>query len=855
MPYTKPNSSRRPAAARRPGFAGTVEHLERRLLFAAGDLDPSFSGDGKVITDLFGGGDTAHDVVVQPDGKVIVAGEAAVNVAGQPIVHFAAVRYNPDGSLDDGSVNDTTPGDKFGTGGKVRYPAQEGAAAHAVAVQKDGRIVLAGESFRTGIAGVTTRWQFMRLNKDGTLDQSFGSGGYSSALPGTGTALNDMTLQPDGKIVVAGAYGGNLAVGRLNPNGAFDPSFGGGAGYATTDFGGTDVAAGLALDHLGNVVAAGYTGNDLALARFRPNGAIDGNFGTGGRVTSADPGGQRMFAYAVAVRPGGDVLVAGAIGTNALYSVYGQDGRHLPTGVVSGPTRQRTDVLVSAEDLVHVAGFAARPPPAGQPRPDYDFALEIARDPGLRTGLAYAETDFGADVDDVATAVALAPGGGVVVAGYTTAGGGGSNFAVARYQGRPTASLGAISGTVFSDRDGDGVRDANEPGMANVRVYVDADNNGRWHRQLAKEQPLTERDVLTDANGNYTLAGLPPGAYRVRQEAPLTYGQTLPKGDGSYVVAVAARQTVTGRNFGNKPPSAQGTNTAIGGSVYHDLDGDGTRDVGNGSTGPGGTAEPDLGGRTVYLDRNRNGVLDGSEPRRTTDAGGNYLFEGIAAGTYRVRTVLPAGWAYTSPSAGYLDVAVASGQRVAGKQFGTLAPDPDDTIAEAKAAPAVAVGGGVSFSISNPRDVDVIRFTVRAGQRVGFDVDRAAGSTLNAYLRLFTSAGAQLAFNDNAAAPGEAGNGADSYLTRTFAAAGTYYLGVSDSANKAYNPTTGGGDVGGGSVGAYRLSLTNLPAARAAAAPAARRGVARADDLRLTDTAIAADAVPGPAFHCLSSDE
>src|SRR5437762_3287860 len=97
----------------------TFETLEGRRLFSVPvDLDASFSGDGKIIADFGGGNDVAHTVAVQNDGKIVVAGEAQVTVNGAQKTAFAALRYNRDGSLDDGSAKDTTAGDKFGVAGK-----------------------------------------------------------------------------------------------------------------------------------------------------------------------------------------------------------------------------------------------------------------------------------------------------------------------------------------------------------------------------------------------------------------------------------------------------------------------------------------------------------------------------------------------------------------------------------------------------------------------------------------------------------------------------------------------------------------------------------------------------------------
>src|SRR4051812_41717424 len=111
----------------------TFEPLEGRTLCSRPtDLDPSFSGDGKVTADFGGADDVAHAVAVQADGKIVVAGETQVSVNGVKKTAFAAVRFNPDGSLDDGSASDTTKGDKFGVGGKFTRVFDQGGGTGAI---------------------------------------------------------------------------------------------------------------------------------------------------------------------------------------------------------------------------------------------------------------------------------------------------------------------------------------------------------------------------------------------------------------------------------------------------------------------------------------------------------------------------------------------------------------------------------------------------------------------------------------------------------------------------------------------------------------------------------------------------
>ncbi len=148
-----------------------------------------------------------------------------------------------------------------------------------------------------------------------------------------------------------------------------------------------------------------------------------------------------------------------------------------------------------------------------------------------------------------------------------------------------------------------------------------------------------------------------------------------------------------------------------------------------------------------------------------------------------------------------------------------IVDDTDDTISEAVSLGAISTTPKVvNSSITSSNDVNMVSFTVIAGQVVSFNIDTPTngGSGLQSYLRLFNSAGQQLAFNDNAAAPGEGTVGFDAYLQYTFATAGTYYLAVSNAANIVYDPVTGVGDTTSttNAVGPYTLTIrAEVPAA------------------------------------------
>jgi hypothetical protein len=170
---------------------------------------------------------------------------------------------------------------------------------------------------------------------------------------------------------------------------------------------------------------------------------------------------------------------------------------------------------------------------------------------------------------------------------------------------------------------------------------------------------------------------------------------------------------------------------------------------------------------------------------------------------------------FVAPSAGTYYLGVSSSGNVrydpvtgTGDAFGStgaytlavLAADGNDQLSEATAA---SIGSTQSGSIGNAIDVDVYKFTVKAGQRLGFDLDRTGTSFFNSYLRLFDAAGNELTANDDAAAPGEA-DSFDSYIEYAFATGGTYYVAVSGSGNISYNAKTGGNDAVG-STGAFTL--------------------------------------------------
>ncbi|MFM2095789.1 MAG: hypothetical protein RIS70_2913, partial [Planctomycetota bacterium] len=169
--------------------------------------------------------------------------------------------------------------------------------------------------------------------------------------------------------------------------------------------------------------------------------------------------------------------------------------------------------------------------------------------------------------------------------------------------------------------------------------------------------------------------------------------------------------------------------------------------------------------------------------------------------------------------------AVTGSNDLAGGQFATgtyrltvqaIPIDTDDQFAEAASLGSISTTATtVNSNIATDIDVDMYRFTATAGQVIDFDIDTASNGVggLGSYLRLFNASGQQLAYNNDANAPGENNIGFDAYLRYGFSTSGTYYLGVSNANNSLYDPLTGGNDWAGGlhTAGAYQLIAQALP--------------------------------------------
>jgi uncharacterized delta-60 repeat protein len=285
-------------------------------LAAPGDLDRTFSGDGKLTTNFTRGDDVASGVVIQPDGKIVATGYAIRNRWW-----FTFARYRADGSLDR----------SFGGDGRVRVDFGDPSYASDLALQADGKIVAAGVVWPT-----ENQFALARLNSDGTLDPTFdGDGKTTSAFPPyVEAAASSVVVQADGKIVVGGTVTSSdgtpdFALARYDPDGTLDASFGE-DGWVTTDISDRDSGRAVALQADGKIVLAGGVGGRLsstaefALVRYQADGTLDSTFGDGGKVTTD----FRKYdsAYDIAIQANGKIIAVGRAGWKWGLARYNPDG-------------------------------------------------------------------------------------------------------------------------------------------------------------------------------------------------------------------------------------------------------------------------------------------------------------------------------------------------------------------------------------------------------------------------------------------------------------------------------------------------------------------------------------------------
>ena len=307
-------------------------------LLPSGEPDRSFSGDGFQPIDS-GGSELGSDVAIAPDGRIVVVGYTSVGPGGGTIaVYRLTAEGSPDGTFDgDGAYG-------FGGTGYDR--------GYAVAVQPDGRILVAGED------STDSSMRVYRFRVDGQPDPTFSTDGVAQ-IEGNTRVVLDLALRQDGAVYVLGsAYNGqdyDGAVFRLTPGGQVDAAFGGPVG-ARLDLGGDETFSSIALTRAGQVVLAGNTsaGADAVVGRLTADGRPDSGFAPRGLHRLV---GGTQELYGATIQPDGKVLVTGDDGTNypglVVYRLLGD-----PTAGTSQTCRGRAATIVGTAGKDRIRGTA-----------------------------------------------------------------------------------------------------------------------------------------------------------------------------------------------------------------------------------------------------------------------------------------------------------------------------------------------------------------------------------------------------------------------------------------------------------------------------------------------------------------
>ncbi len=309
---------------------------------ADGSLDNSFDTDGKVIIAL-GDYATAEDMVLQDDGKIIIAGVVIGNDEG-----ILLARINPDGSPDT-SFDD----DGIYIGDFDAYCSSE---AYALALQPDGKILVTGY-----YCGYDFDSYFLaRFNADGSPDNDFGNGGFtvgefSDDFDAEGNAIH---VFPDGKILIGGYSDGDdnssFGLARFNADGSVDAAFGNN-GKVENNPSNVDAAAyAMGVQQDGKIVQTGYIDDAVGVGRFNMDGTPDMSFGTNGWVT-VSPGANYNEGYALLVQPDGKILVGG-LSNDASYNSSFTVIRLLDDGMLDNTFGDAGVAKTNFEDLGAASG-------------------------------------------------------------------------------------------------------------------------------------------------------------------------------------------------------------------------------------------------------------------------------------------------------------------------------------------------------------------------------------------------------------------------------------------------------------------------------------------------------------------
>lgn len=444
-----------------------------------GTLDTNFGSGGKRLTNISTADDEILATAIQPDNKIIVVGYS------EKPAQFTIARYSNFGNLDS----------TFGTGGIVKTAFNGTGFANSVIIQSDGKIVLGGMA--------ENKFALVRYNSSGQIDSSFGNQGKVLTTIGNSSAINDITIQSDGKIIAAGYTEklADFAVARYNSNGTLDTTFGSGGIVITDFFNDDDRATSVSLQSDGKIVVGGGIFDldllkNFAVVRYNSNGSLDTSFnGDGKKTTFVECGDEALGCGidALGLQSDGKIVVTGSAGdiylarynTNgSLDTTFGNNGIVITN--LGGNYDNAYDLAIDMVNGILVAGSTIS---------SGDEDMVVAKytsngtlDTTFDNGDGIVTISLGSN-SDISYSLSLQPNGGIVLGG-SQGNFGSKQFATVRLIGlQPTAANASISGKVTS---------SNGIGISQVRV------------SLTDSQGITTY-VMTSSFGYYTFNDVPVG--------------------------------------------------------------------------------------------------------------------------------------------------------------------------------------------------------------------------------------------------------------------------------------------------------------------------------------------------------
>jgi uncharacterized delta-60 repeat protein len=538
-------SSRQHGSAKsvRPSSRPRLELLEDRCVPSSGPLDPTF-GSGGIVTTAIGTSADAYAVAVQSDGKILAGGTSTTPSGRNTIDHFTLARYTTGGALDTTFGNSGKVVTSWSNNGSTQADAYSLAVYPSSGTVNDGKIVLAGRAFlKTGV-----QFALARYNTNGSLDTSFGSGGTLAATINAQSEGDAVAVQPDGKLVVAGSSSAStgasyspyyLTVARYTPTGTLDTTFGSNGRVVSLIGTWQSEGRAVALQADGKIVVAGYfflnQQTEFAVFRYTPNGTLDTTFGggTGYAAFTADPRGSVTFgAFNVGIQADGKIVAGGSV-----RATYGQtwqlarfnadgslDSTFGGTGVVAPPVRgQVTALALQQNGKVVAAG------PGNIDTTSATYSFEVGRfnadgsSDSTFNGTGLVGTPIGSS-SSWAFGVAIQPTDGkIVVAGASPYNTSADDFALARYLaagpqiGSFTASPNPVAAGTSLTLTASNITDGN-PNSTVMRVAFYVQVNGS--NTLLGYGTQTSPGVWTF---NFTVS-LAPGSYTLFAQAEDNYG-------------------------------------------------------------------------------------------------------------------------------------------------------------------------------------------------------------------------------------------------------------------------------------------------------------------------------------------